>query len=236
MKAKIILLGSILAALVLAAQTNEPVVQVKFFSDANATNKITFLEKGPFRTIWLVVEGTFPKSGRILAAKILFDEFGRMTGETGDELVVANYPAAEILTIGRKISLDARKIGTIRGLKSDGADSSTVLELWEYYTPTPEEIAAAIAAQEKAKAAQEKAIADAKAKAAAQKQAAAARALKYNQDDAAKGDAYGLMRMGERYRDGDGVEKDLAKAKEYLQKAADAGSPTAAEELSKLKP
>jgi TPR repeat protein len=30
------------------------------------------------------------------------------------------------------------------------------------------------------------------------------------------------------------VEKDLTKAKEYLQKAADAGSPTAAEELSKL--
>jgi hypothetical protein len=70
----------------------------------------------------------------------------------------------------------------------------------------------------------------------AQKQAAAARVLKMNQDAAAKGDAYGLLRMGERYRDGDGVEKDLAKAKEYFQKAADAGSPTAAEELSKLKP
>ena len=42
------------------------------------------------------------------------------------------------------------------------------------------------------------------------------------------------MRMGERYRNGDGVEKDLSKAREYLQKAADAGSPTAKEELSKL--
>ena len=62
------------------------------------------------------------------------------------------------------------------------------------------------------------------------------KALASNQTAADKGDAYGLMRMGERYRDGEGVDKDLAKAKEYLQKATDAGSETAAEELSKLNP
>jgi TPR repeat protein len=73
-------------------------------------------------------------------------------------------------------------------------------------------------------------------KAAATKKHAADVALKSNQDAAAKGDAYGLLRMGERYRDGEGVERDLAKAREYLQKSADAGSPTAADELSKLKP
>jgi TPR repeat protein len=78
-------------------------------------------------------------------------------------------------------------------------------------------------------------IAAAKAKAEASKKSGAAAALKSNQDAAAKGDSYGLMRLGERYRDGDGVDKDLAKAKDYLQKAADAGSPTAADELSKLK-
>ena len=65
-------------------------------------------------------------------------------------------------------------------------------------------------------------------------EAAKVAALKSNQDQAAKGDLYGLLRMGERYRDGDGVEKDLAKAKDYLTKAAAAGSPTAADELSKL--
>jgi TPR repeat protein len=42
--------------------------------------------------------------------------------------------------------------------------------------------------------------------------------------------------MSERYRDGDGVDKDLTKAREYLTKAADAGSPTAAEELKGLSP
>jgi hypothetical protein len=111
---------------------------------------------------------------------------------------------------------------TLQQIKSDLDSMENVL-----HTPTPEEIAAARAAQEKANA-------EAKAKAAAQKQAAAARALRVNQDAAAKGDMFALLRMGERYRDGDGVEKDLAKARDYLQKAADAGSPTAKEELSKL--
>jgi len=36
---------------------------------------------------------------------------------------------------------------------------------------------------------------------------------------AAKGDYYDLLRMGERYRDGDGVPKDLAKARDYFAKA-----------------
>lgn len=66
------------------------------------------------------------------------------------------------------------------------------------------------------------------------KQATLAKVVKFNQEQADKGDVIGLLRMGERYRDGDGVEKDLAKAKAYLQKAADAGSPTAADELSKF--
>lgn len=60
------------------------------------------------------------------------------------------------------------------------------------------------------------------------------RALQSNQEAAAQGDAYGLLRMGERYRDGEGVDMDLKKAREYLQKAAAAGSPTAADEISAL--
>jgi TPR repeat protein len=64
--------------------------------------------------------------------------------------------------------------------------------------------------------------------------AASEKALKANQQLANGGDPYGLLRMGERYRDGDGVPKDLAIAHDYLVKAAAAGSPTAADELSKL--
>ena len=66
------------------------------------------------------------------------------------------------------------------------------------------------------------------------KRAVADKVLKFNQDAADKGDAYGLLRMGERYRDGEGVQKDLAKAKDYLTKAVAAGSPSAADELKNL--
>jgi TPR repeat protein len=48
---------------------------------------------------------------------------------------------------------------------------------------------------------------------------AAALALKRNQEQADEGDPAALHRMGERYRDGDGVKKDLAKAAEYFKKA-----------------
>lgn len=61
-----------------------------------------------------------------------------------------------------------------------------------------------------------------------------ARILKSQQELAAKGDAYGELHMGLRYRDGDGVEKNLAKAREWLQKAADQGDPDAFAALSKL--
>ena len=58
--------------------------------------------------------------------------------------------------------------------------------------------------------------------------------MKSDQAEAEKGDAYGLLRMGERYRDGDGVEKDSTKAEEYLTKAAKAGSPAAVRALADL--
>jgi TPR repeat protein len=64
--------------------------------------------------------------------------------------------------------------------------------------------------------------------------AAKERALKANQKMADSGDAYGLLRMGERYRDGEDLPKDLDKARDYLTKAAAAGSSTAADELSQL--
>jgi hypothetical protein len=62
----------------------------------------------------------------------------------------------------------------------------------------------------------------------------ALKVLRENEALAARGDAYGQLRMGERYLTGDGVEKDLARAQNYLRQAADQGSPTAAAELKRL--
>jgi hypothetical protein len=62
----------------------------------------------------------------------------------------------------------------------------------------------------------------------------AAKMLAENERLAAQGDAYGELRMGERYLTGDGVAKDILKARDYLQRAAEQGSRTAAEELDHL--
>lgn len=61
-----------------------------------------------------------------------------------------------------------------------------------------------------------------------------ANALRYNRELAAKGDAYGQFRMGQRYLKGDGVERDVTKAREMFQKAAAQGHSGASAELAKL--
>jgi TPR repeat protein len=59
-------------------------------------------------------------------------------------------------------------------------------------------------------------------------------ALKFYQGLADQGDAYGQFRMGEFYRDGDALPKDLTKAKEFFAKAAAQGNPAAASALERL--
>ena len=63
---------------------------------------------------------------------------------------------------------------------------------------------------------------------------AAARALTADEKLADDNDVYGQLRMGERFLTGDGVEKNLMKAEEYLRQAAGLGSPTAIRELKSL--
>ena len=89
--------------------------------------------------------------------------------------------------------------------------------------PTPEELAASTAL-----------AAAAKAQADALKKKADDAALKYDLDLAAKGDAYGELRMGKRYRDGEGVAKDPVKARQMFSPSADQGNPDAASDLAKL--
>jgi hypothetical protein len=64
-------------------------------------------------------------------------------------------------------------------------------------------------------------------KEAEKQRATAEKVLALDQAQADKGDPVALLHMGERYRDGNGVEKDSAKANEYFKKADEA---TAAEE------
>jgi hypothetical protein len=60
------------------------------------------------------------------------------------------------------------------------------------------------------------------------------KALNANHAGAPRGDSYDEYRMGQRYRDGDGVAKDLKKAREWLAKAATQGNKDASRELNEL--
>jgi hypothetical protein len=146
-----------------------------------------------------------------------------------NRLILKNYPGEP--HIGMKIT-------KCRAMRLPNKPGDTV-NTYDYGTePTQNELKKLKAEADERQKAAEKEL-DAQRRAAAEKAAAAKKSmqdnvLKWNQQQADKGDAYGLLRMGERYRDGDGVPKDLTKAREYLTKASAAGSPDAAGEISKL--
>lgn len=77
-------------------------------------------------------------------------------------------------------------------------------------------------------------LAAAKEAAAKKKVENAAKALAYNLKAADAGDSYGEYRMGQRYRDGEGVAKDLRQSREWFAKAAAQGDKLAKEELAAL--
>jgi hypothetical protein len=65
---------------------------------------------------------------------------------------------------------------------------------------------------------------------------AGTKALEVDLNLANAGDAYGQLRMGQRYRDGDGVPQDDTKAQALLAEAAGQGDPAAASLLGGLNP
>lgn len=153
----------------------------------------------------------------------------RIDDGSGRDIFVANFPyqVAEREYVGEdavsRTVYYARSAGTYTYPTAIGG-SRTIrkLDYGEVYTPPPpapptkEQLAATKTAE------------------AERKNNAAAASLKYNQDQADKGDAYGLLRMGERYRDGAGVPRDLAKARDYLTRALAAGNESASNALLNL--
>lgn len=62
------------------------------------------------------------------------------------------------------------------------------------------------------------------------------RAFKFYFQQATNGDDFAQYRIGQYYRDGAGVRRDLRKAREWLAKAAAQGQKDAAKELAQLPP
>ncbi len=137
-------------------------------------------------------------------------------------------PVAE----GQSVSARAILLGT-------RAVDGHVLESWDCgAAPTPEQLAdrarleeskrQELEAQKSAvRAASDQALED-------KRQALKANVVKINQQRADKGDADAQFRMGELYRDGDGVPKDDVRAREFFGKAASQGNKDAARALEKM--
>jgi TPR repeat protein len=131
-------------------------------------------------------------------------------GATSTTFVVSNYPRG--VGVGQVLSRNDRLVAFKAGTKDD----MPLLDYATVYVPQLTE-------EQKTQIADNKSKADAK-------------VLAWHKELAEKGDAYGEYKMGLRYLNGDGVEKDPAKAKDFFGKAAAQGNKDAADELAKLSP
>lgn len=129
-------------------------------------------------------------------------------GATSGTFLLNNYPRA--VGVGQVLSRNDKLVA----LKAGTKDDMPQLDYETVYVPQLSE-------EQKAAIASNKSKTDAK-------------VLAWHKELADKGDAYGEYKMGLRYETGDGVDKDVDKAKDMLGKAAAQGNSDAASELSKL--
>jgi TPR repeat protein len=139
-------------------------------------------------------------------------------------LALQNYTGSDAVT-GKQIRFSARYVTNV-------VIDDFPVELWDCNAATPPPKPVVVVPPPRVLTPEEiKAIAARNEK---EKQTGEAAALKWNQSQADKGDDYGELRMGERYLKGDGVEKDLAKAKNYFSKSAAQGNLEASNALVKI--
>jgi TPR repeat protein len=166
----------------------------------------------------------------------------------GGELAggVKNLPVTEIIPVSRL----AQFAGNLLGDSVPGGTpvATRLVVVAENHLPVagieyarPDTLTVSEAQLERWKNAAEEVAATKAVERESQKQAAratvqklAAKALAENEALAARGDVYGELRMGQRYLTGDGVAKDVFKARDYLQRAAEQGSQSAVDELDRL--
>lgn len=225
--------------LTVALNCSAQVIITKHAPGPNALNETDFTAHtaailDPYRVIngetqkvdgtWLAVSGRIvqvhPSEGIRVSGGIEGQSMGTdffvvnlpVSGAEGDYLP----PAGCVLLV--------KDVGTYT--YSTAAGSSRTIRKYDYGTPwtppplTPEQLAAQRAAQ--------------KADLEARKKFAGEKVLARDKAAAANDDADGLERMAERYRDGNGVEKDLIRAQIYFKRAAANGSTTASNKLATL--
>jgi len=131
-------------------------------------------------------------------------------GATSGNFFLSNYPRQ--VAIGQALSRYDRLVAMKSGDKNNMPD----LEYGAVYVPELTEAQKAQLSQAKVNSAN--------------------KVLAWQKELAEKGDAYGQYKMGMRYLNGDGVDKDAEKGKDFLTKAAAQGNRDAADELKILTP
>jgi hypothetical protein len=175
-----------------------------------------------------------PPEGRLaVLQRLSVRGYGNVVGAFSGTFVLTNFPPGRFLPgdsfkfqdpwwarVSGIVTVSTTNFDRMKGAFTISTTNYHSLDYGEVVVLTDEQKASAKAAAQKSVDEQARSLQD--------------KALKSNQDAADKGDAYGQLRMGQRYRDGDGVPKDLAKAKEYFAKAAAQGDKQAANSLEQL--
>jgi TPR repeat protein len=218
-----------------AGATAAPAPQDLAASQSNATANLaaqmqtyqkSFVPADPWRimndatnyargTDWLQFEGQVVRvtaDGGLMVKGWYGEPLGYLLAEQAGPanmlFIVSNFPRQ--VSVGQLFSRNDHLVA----LKAGAKDTLPNLDYGKVYVPQ-------LTDDQKAQLAQAKSKADAK-------------VLAFHQDLADKGDAYGQYKMGMRYAKGDGVDKDLQKARDLLSKAAEQGNKDAADELTKL--
>lgn len=228
MKAKLILIGVLLIAfLSCSAQTNEPIVQVKFYSDPDRTNKV-HLFSIPEPTRWIVcsIIGIF-KSGRMqvmIQGNLDSSDFGKL-------IIFQNYPGASALAIDDVITISGRQIGTITGVNKDGSDmNGYVLQLWEYVDVDSENRKARAELYRQTQIQNEIIAKNRK----IHYEIIQSNAVKWLKSQATNGDAGVECSLALHYLNGQGCETNREQAIYWLQKSAAQGNSEASNKLFTL--
>lgn len=193
--------------------------------------------------------GSFPKPSpewKFLGGKVLqladdgillrkYHDF-KLSGDY-DLVYVKNFPMTIRVVDDSPVAIYAMPSGRHQYTSTIGATKT--VEAYDYGTiPTSQEISNLVKIADLKRSTADAAlsirISEANAAAALKRVEQRAAELKHHQRLADKGDAYGQLRMGERYLKGDGVEEDQAKAIDYLNKAASQGNETAKAMLQKI--
>lgn len=164
-----------------------------------------------------------------------------------DVCFVRNYPGLSSLADGDQVDDFGIPDGIYRYTAASGAGRSVPqfeygrpmdrvrdhFETEEKYLPDGPQIVKYVSPEEQL-AAQKKIEDDLKSAQAKKKAKADEAALKFTMEQADNGSPYYQFKLGVRYASGDGVDKDEAKARDYLSKSAAQGNKDAEAELAKL--